>query len=453
MPGRQLPAWLPLYLVLVLGVTLSPPWIHCAPQRLHILFAPLDLVQNALLFVPLGLGLRRQPVVAVLVLSALFSGGIEATQRWLLRDPNGADLLANLAGAALGRALPLPAAPRLSLAALRRGLPAAAVVLLAVALASTAFQRPGDFSNWERFPLVLGNEARGPRPWTGWIAALAIYDRAVPLEEANALGSDPDDRAWSEGGPVLSLDFQGTAGGRLDGPAGRRPVSLAVTAGRIERAGWLSNGEPWFLPVELADHVRERLVARGRLSVRTRQNATDLDLRGPARIVTLSADPSRRDFTLAQSGRDLQLRVRTPGNGRNGDRVSAWTHSGAVGPGFHDVWAVYDGARASVRVDGRCLGDGLVALTELPPPLSEMLTLVLLTTTTLAGLALAVWVRPARRQIGLWAGGGGAWLAMQAAGCWDHLPGFDAPSLAIAAISLAAAMPLLRALPTAMERR
>ncbi len=39
---------------------------------------------------------------------------------------------------------------------------------------------------------------------------------------------------------------------------------------------------------------------------------------GPARIVTLSADPGQRDFTLGQDAQQLIMRLRTPRTGRNG---------------------------------------------------------------------------------------------------------------------------------------
>jgi hypothetical protein len=44
---------------------------------------------------------------------------------------------------------------------------------------------PGDFSNWDdNFPLLLGNESTGDRPWHGRLALLAVYDRALTSAEA-----------------------------------------------------------------------------------------------------------------------------------------------------------------------------------------------------------------------------------------------------------------------------
>ena len=42
----------------------------------------------------------------------------------------------------------------------------------------------GDFSTWNKsFPLVLGNEPTGDRPWRGEMHLVAIYDRPLPINE------------------------------------------------------------------------------------------------------------------------------------------------------------------------------------------------------------------------------------------------------------------------------
>jgi len=41
----------------------------------------------------------------------------------------------------------------------------------------------GDFSGWENYPLVIGNEATGDRTWLGKVFLVAIYDRPLSPEE------------------------------------------------------------------------------------------------------------------------------------------------------------------------------------------------------------------------------------------------------------------------------
>ena len=42
----------------------------------------------------------------------------------------------------------------------------------------------GDFSNWEPYPLLFGDEASGGRNWEGKLSRIAIYSRFVGIEEA-----------------------------------------------------------------------------------------------------------------------------------------------------------------------------------------------------------------------------------------------------------------------------
>lgn len=56
----------------------------------------------------------------------------------------------------------------------------------------------------------------------------------------------------------------------------------------------------------------------GRLAVELRMLPATVEQRGPARIITLSADPWHRNFTAGQDERDLIVRLRTPLTSRNG---------------------------------------------------------------------------------------------------------------------------------------
>ena len=43
----------------------------------------------------------------------------------------------------------------------------------------------GPLSNWGDFELTLGNEPTGDRPWLGEMYLVAIFDRALTVEEVN----------------------------------------------------------------------------------------------------------------------------------------------------------------------------------------------------------------------------------------------------------------------------
>ena len=76
-------------------------------------------------------------------------------------------------------------------------------------------------------------------------------------------------------------------------------------------AGLVQSAEP-------ARALRDRLVASGAFTVEVRVTPSRTRQVGPARIVGLSDGPFRRNFTLAQEGRDLVFRLRTSGTDPNG---------------------------------------------------------------------------------------------------------------------------------------
>ena len=69
---------------------------------------------------------------------------------------------------------------------------------------------------------------------------------------------------------------------------------------------------------EPAQALRDRIVASGSFTVEVRLTPSRTRQIGPARIVGMSDGPFRRNFTLAQEGRDLIFRLRTSETDRNG---------------------------------------------------------------------------------------------------------------------------------------
>ncbi len=90
---------------------------------------------------------------------------------------------------------------------------------------------------------------------------------------------------------------------------------------RLDRHYAMVLGEGVF---EAAPEATERLFATARSSNELTLEATlrtsDLDQGGPARIVTFSTAPRRRNFTLAQEGQRLVFRVRTGLTGADADK-------------------------------------------------------------------------------------------------------------------------------------
>jgi len=206
--------------------------------------------------------------------------------------------------------------PRLSVAA---GLPVYAVLVVSM----LALQgQSASFASWDSsMPLVLKNEATLDRPWRGDLFRVLIFDIALPTEFLHALTSDSRTAQlpaeplidWKEGGPERIEEHNLTS-------ALQKSASLTVVA--------------WIEP-------------------------ESLDQRGPARIVSLSADPGSRNFTLGQVGRNLEFRLRTPTSSTNGHIVR--TTSEPLSGTHQQVVVSYDDGIIRMTVDGAAVLTAAVA--------------------------------------------------------------------------------------------
>jgi hypothetical protein len=74
----------------------------------------------------------------------------------------------------------------------------------------------------------------------------------------------------------------------------------------------------WFESRAAGKYITESLVRTAQFTLGATITSQDSDQKGPARIISLSADPNTRNFTLGQAGQDLVVRLRTPVTGENG---------------------------------------------------------------------------------------------------------------------------------------
>jgi hypothetical protein len=73
---------------------------------------------------------------------------------------------------------------------------------------------------------------------------------------------------------------------------------------------------------------------------------------GPARIVSFSEDANGTNFTLGQSGRNIEFRVRTPVTGRNGAPLALRTTHGLLSTDMVHIIATYDRGIQKVYANG-----------------------------------------------------------------------------------------------------
>jgi hypothetical protein len=109
----------------------------------------------------------------------------------------------------------------------------------------------------------------------------------------------------------------------------------------------------WFETVTAPHDLTKELVKSSQFTLGATISSESGDQTGPARIISLSADVARRNFTLGQEGPDLIFRLTTPGTGENGVRPYLRVPSVFSTPNVRHVVITYDGTNLHVYMDGQ----------------------------------------------------------------------------------------------------
>jgi hypothetical protein len=339
---------LPLALALIVVTTSAPVELR-APVGWDGTIEVLDIAVNLLLFMPLGLALRRWPWRRLLLSAALLSAVIELGQIWNCdRHPSPGDVAANAAGALLAAWLGRrrwrdATSPAAGIPIGRAAVAVAACAVVALVAAGNLPARSTAVTGWDaEYPLLLGNEMTGDRPWSGTIERLVLVPGTLSHGERRAAAAG-DDASF-----VARSVFVTPAPVVVDGGAGIR------------------------LPAEVAEELARSAQSTGALTVVARIVPADTNQTGPARVVSFSTDTRHRNFDLGQQGRRLVFRIRTPLSGDNGtgQQVSSTPVLEAGRP--VTVVASYDGRVARMYVDGRLLGrNNFTAAASAAPVLTD----------------------------------------------------------------------------------
>lgn len=298
----------------------------------------LDIVRNLLLFMPFGFALgallqlqgwtRNRVRWAVLLSGFLLTVAVESLQNFLPdRQPSFADLIANSLGALMGLDLLRLWQRRDDWLNERLLIPervftglliyAAMLLLVGRGLASSV-----TLQEWEPgFPLLLGNEKGGGRPWRGAIRDLLILDHALTQEDARRNLAQPDSALVSGDRALAHYPLAGDYGD-LSGQQPHlvwRPHDLEADSGSHFSANGVHVGSGHWLETEYAVRdLSQSLQRASSFSLFLSTTPADVEQGGPARIISISTDPFLRNLTVGQEGHQLIVRVRTPLMGENG---------------------------------------------------------------------------------------------------------------------------------------
>jgi VanZ family protein len=350
-----------------------------------------DWLQNILLFIPFGFSLASLMQKAtlkqvansagVLIVSAGLSVTVEISQLFLPgRFPAFVDIIANAAGGLTGffcfrlsrskiRAwLVCLAKHRHQYFSFNRLTGTLIAYFVVACLVSFIAATRGALDMWgEDFPLLIGNERTGDRPWVGSISELSIADHAIPQEDVERAFSEAG--YWHTLGDSLMGYYRLSGRGSYQDQAGNLPdLSWRISEGLKKQEGqllaedystrpdldaagvflsskrWLETTTP---PTFMIDSIRKT----SQFTLSMKVAAAEIWQHGPARILSLSENPYVRNLTIGQDKADLIFRIRTRLTGHNGSSPELIVPNVFTDTSSHRILVVYDGRYFRVYID------------------------------------------------------------------------------------------------------
>ena len=302
-----------------------------------------DFVVNILLFVPLGMSvalLCRRSSAPRHVFSAALAGlavslAVEILQVFLpARNPTVTDVLYNAGGALAGGAIVAAAGRRVeqlaagarrvvAVPAPLRGLTLLAALTMQFVL-PVACRGPGRLTSWEEhYPLLVGNDVGGNRPWLGLMWDVHLLDRVLSPEEVSLLNDrDPSDTplarslvaSYRTTGPSPYPDRGGLLPPLTDRPTSHPQPSPADPA-RLTNDHWLATDSH-------VSAASARVRESNRFTLVTTLAARVTPQANRRCILAVSGADGRQNLALTQSGKDLYVSARSNLTGPRGARPS-----------------------------------------------------------------------------------------------------------------------------------
>jgi VanZ family protein len=337
-----------------------------------------DQINNVLLFMPLGFGLasifqRHQvkallQILLVIIAGASLSFSVELLQSFLpSRSPTPADILNNTIGAFVGlgcfyfcdsqsfrKIIGSIENSYFSNSKKKIFFLFTGYILLTFAI-GMSWQNNISLREWNaNFPLILGNESTGNRPWEGYISQISFIDEVVSNNQVKLILTNQNYLFKNQNLLIASYDFNGE--NNYQDKTGKLPDllwqgELPKLEKRDTKKGIFLTPSSWLKSAESAKIINQRIGETSKFTVITTIAAANYNQAGPARIISLSGDSLHRNLTIGQANQDLQLRLRTPITGQNGSEIKISVPKVFADTNNHQIVITYSKGIINVYVD------------------------------------------------------------------------------------------------------
>ncbi len=341
-----------------------------------------DYANNIILFIPWGFSLawilprKKLTYIGILILAIIASFGIsltvETTQLFLPRRiSNFTDVATNTIGGGLGAFIYWGRNPVINFLEalisnhLHRLTPKSVGLVFVgyfVFIYSIVFSLliNVNLSNWDNdFPLIIGNETTGDRPWLGKINQLHISDRALSLTEINA-AFDVREVFWLKSGNSVASYLFSEIFNRQDSDFANifdnkpRLVWQQQSSSKSVRDNNQSitvNSDRWLKTPKSASIIIKKLRKKNQFTISAMVASNKIEQSDYPRIISISGNPYYRNITISQDRKNLILRLRTPVTGENGNEPELLIPNIFNDLKFHHLILTFDADKLDVYID------------------------------------------------------------------------------------------------------
>ena len=294
--------------------------------------SPGDILVNLALFIPFGFGLTalltskknslRQSILLTFIVSFCFSSLVETLQIFsVLRKTTPTDIYSNSLSGFLGGVIFLLVRNRLKRFYfyfnkrffLEKFMIFWLIYLITIGISLISLKDATNLSNWNsQFPLMIGNEQTGNKPWEGEISYLYVSDSFLSSKTIEKFLTINNTVQTPQDYLLGAYIFEGSKF-QYNDRLGNLP-SLKWQAKTLKATDKLAitlDKNNWLKTEVISTQLNNKIKNNSQFTIITKIKSNKKKQRGLASIISLSQNMDQQNLSLGQLGTSLRLQLRT----------------------------------------------------------------------------------------------------------------------------------------------